>query len=220
MQEQFLTPEQRAAAERLPNVYPMDFWEDMQIMPDKTTQTIEWVKWAKRGTNSQAMEDKVSRVMRDRPEIWAVLQPYYAEWKKGNEITTLGTPLTTVSFVNKSQVQSLKFYGIYSVEDLAKLTDSQMDSIGMGARKLRDSAFAFLQNREASIDASNITALIEDNKTKQQQIDELVAAVADLRAANSKTEKPFEPSRRIEEESFNDELDSIKPRQFAKSKRG
>ena len=108
----------------------------------------------------------------------------WEEFERTGQTAQTGTPLEMWPILSPAQVATFKALSIYTVEQLAGLTDVGLQKCGMGARDLQKKAKAF-------IDAAENTALIQmldaDNKRKdeqlaamQLQIDELNKAIAKL----------------------------------------
>lgn len=101
----------------------------------------------------QAMNDQY-------PAEWI---PYfelrYTEWKKGNEMPENGTPLKMWPAITPADIAVLHAAKIYTVEDLAVLPESGFQSIGMGARVLREKAQAWLGSGERGKMAEKVSTL-------------------------------------------------------------
>ncbi len=63
-----------------------------------------------------------------RPEDIRKWRDRYAAWKE-NRQSTVGTPLEVIG-VSKAQKKTLAFYNVDTVEDLAKVTDASLSTIG------------------------------------------------------------------------------------------
>ena len=97
----------------------------------------------------------------------------YRRFKEGQEQASEGTPLEQWPRMTRSRVYELKAVGVYSVEDLAALADSNLTNIGPDARELRNAAQAFLQPDETD--------------ALKKRIEELEAENMKLRANQKKT---------------------------------
>ena len=75
-----------------------------------------------------------------------------------------GTPLEQWSPLKKSQVLSLKAINIHTVEQLAAVSDANLQNIGMGGRTLRDNAMSFIQQAKDGSVLTKQSAEIEDLK--------------------------------------------------------
>lgn len=89
----------------------------------------------------------------------------------------IGTPLSQWAYLKPSQIKELEAINVYSVEQLAALSDTAKQKIGMGAHELVAAAQAFLTTAK---DASAASAFAAENERLkgdvtrlQQQIDEM-----------------------------------------------
>jgi hypothetical protein len=76
---------------------------------------------------------------------------YHREWeiyKAGKIEISNGTPIEQWPSVTPAQVQTLKYFNIYSVEQLAATSDSSIQNLGMGYLALREKAKTFLKMAE------------------------------------------------------------------------
>ncbi len=112
---------------------------------------------------------------------------HWQAYQEGREATPAGTPLAILFPNNPEVVENLKYDKIFVVEQLAALTDTQIQNIGMGAR-------AWSQNAKAFLDAANggkglqdlfaeVDQLSASMKAKDKRIEALEAA---LEKANKK----------------------------------
>lgn len=166
-----------------PLIVPIKIWTDHEpVNGTSEYQAVEYVEWAKKGTNGATTVDKIARVKKT-PNIWGVIEPYYEAWKKGQEDPVDGTPLSAWPGVTRGQVDQLKSLHIRTVQDVAALTDSDLERVGMGARRLRDLARAFVKAADQDADIS--AALAE----RDAQIEEMQRQIAELQDANAQLAK-------------------------------
>ncbi|MBX4884085.1 hypothetical protein HJA90_10880 [Rhizobium bangladeshense] len=88
-----------------------------------------------------------------------------------------GTPLSQWSYLKPSQIKELESINIYSVEQLAALSDTAKQKIGMGANELVSAAQAFLVT---SKDASAASAFAAENERLKDDVKRLEAQVAEM----------------------------------------
>jgi hypothetical protein len=86
---------------------------------------------------------------------------HYAAFKRGEQRASSGTPLEYWPIMSSAKVAEMKALNIFSVEDLANLSDALLARIGMGARELRGQAQAYLENAKAGADVARLSAEIE-----------------------------------------------------------
>ncbi len=134
--------------------------------------------------------------------IEQVAKPYYqnrfpdewARFQRNQEQQTEGWPLKTWPVVTSAQVKNLEFLNVRTVEQLANLTDSQCQRVGMDAASLRAKAKAAL---DAAKDGAASAAQAAENKRLN---DELEALKAQFSAALGQVEKrPGRPRKETAE---------------------
>lgn len=111
-----------------------------------------------------AFTKPVGRVTDEHRQRWP---KEYAAFKEGFEISPEGTPLEEWSMLKRSQVLELKWLGFKTVEHLRDMDDHAIQKIGMGGRKIKELAGAFLDDAERN---SLATRLASDNDRKDAEI--------------------------------------------------
>jgi hypothetical protein len=103
-------------------------------------------------------------------------QDRYERWKSkvGDQINT-GTPLKMVPWLNSSQVKELEYFNVYSLEQLAALSDSHAQKF-MGINALRQRAKDAIQAAKEAAPLATIRAEIE---AKDNQLQVAIQAVKD-----------------------------------------
>lgn len=98
----------------------------------------------------------------------------YRAFKEGNPQEAQGTPLEMLRpyGVTPEQLSLCRALRIYSIEALHHLEGQQLKSLGMHTNKLRESAAAFLADRDTG-------------KKQLSEIEELRAQIAELKAAQA-----------------------------------
>lgn len=110
----------------------------------------------------------------------------YQAFKENRELTTEGTPLEQWAMLTKSQVMELKALHFRSVEDIARMTDTQIQQFRIGGMRLRECARAFLDDAAANALTtkmthdneqllSEIAVLRQQNENMKSQLDQLFA---------------------------------------------
>jgi hypothetical protein len=178
------------------------FWTDYE--PDPASpgkqRSIDWVQWIKIGDQHQStISDKVARLrggerkgadgsMKFYPPdiVWQAIGPAYEAWKKNETIPVDGTPLEAWPGVTHELLRVCKGANMLSVEDVAAMTESTMQRIGIpNIRGIKAKAQAFL---DAQRDTAKIEAvLVEDRATIARQaseLEELKAMIEQLSAQN------------------------------------
>ena len=73
----------------------------------------------------------------------------YAGFKRGEEVPVEGTPLRDwPAAEHRAREGELAYFNILTVEQLSQVNDSQLQNLGMGARRERDAALKFLEVAE------------------------------------------------------------------------
>lgn len=101
-------------------------------------------------------------------ETWALFE---AE----EEQVTEGTPLSEWTILNVAQRSELKALGFRTVENVAAMSDVQMDRIGMGARKLKRMAEGYIEGASESVDSAKMSSELEK---RDKEISSLRAQLA------------------------------------------
>jgi hypothetical protein len=100
---------------------------------------------------------------------WDAIRPRYDAWKAGQELPPEGTPLAAWNGVSRQLAEKLRMHGVRSVEEVAALTDSHIQGLGiMGLRNIIEGAKRF------------VTA--QDKNSVTNALAEKDAQIADLRS--------------------------------------
>ena len=99
----------------------------------------------------------------------------FREFIETGTVKVDGIPISALPNVTPAQLKNLESSKIYSVEDLAQLTEEGIASLGMGGRELRDRAKAFMVTQK---DGSAQVAV--ENSALKSRIGELEAEVKRL----------------------------------------
>lgn len=112
----------------------------------------------------------------------------YEAFKKGEEMAQDGTPLEVWPMMDRARVRDLKAMNIFTVEQLAGLSDGQMQFVGIGARTLVRHAQAFLETaRTGQLPA----ALVAENEQLKQRMELMTAQMGNLTAKLDKFVKLY-----------------------------
>jgi hypothetical protein len=174
-----------------PRIRVTKFWtayDDVAGKPGEP-RAVDWCEWVKVGGNGATTQEKVAR-LRQNELLWPVIDRAYEHWKKGQEEPVDGTPLAAWAGVNADQADRLKLMHIRSVEDVAALTDADLEKIGMGARSLREKARAFVVNKQGSAKIEEaLAARDKENADLKAELAELQETVKTLAAQAGMQEK-------------------------------
>lgn len=175
------------------HIHPLKFWTEY-VTQEGTEELlgVDWVQWVRKGTGTGATtEDKIARVRKDHAK-WAVLEPYYTSWKKNEEAPVKGYHLDAWPGVTKQQAKVLKERMIFSVEDLARSSESDINKLGLpGIRQLQGRARAFLEARESTAEVSNELAKVrEQNEELRKDLDEALSMLKQMKSSNDDDDGP------------------------------
>lgn len=119
----------------------------------------------------------VYRVTRQYREKYAEA---YKRFKAGQEARPDGTPLEEWPFLTKLRCAELKAMHVYTVEQLAGLSDTQLQKLGSDALDLQKRAKQFLQPESATV--KELRAV---ERQQAAEIAELKAQMAQLRGKSA-----------------------------------
>lgn len=115
----------------------------------------------------------------------------YDEWKKGNDVSVVGTHLKVWPAISPAEVVNCAGLNIHTVEDLAQVPDGNLGALGLNGRILRDKAKAYLAAAsEGGKLVEQIATLQADLQTRDGIIQELQAKVAALEAGQPRRGRP------------------------------
>ena len=109
-----------------------------------------------------------------------------AAFEKGEGEIHDGTPLKAWPMITRSQCEELKFFGVYTVEQLAELADVHVQKF-MGVGMLKQQAQAFIQQAKDSAPLVQLNAAID---AKDSEIAALNQAVEELKEMVTDLQKP------------------------------
>lgn len=126
----------------------------------------------------------------DRPVIDADKARWpaqYQAFKNGKVLAIDGMPLEKWTLADVAQVEFLKHWNIRTVEQLARLTDAQIQNLGTGGRQLVTSAKLWLEQAKDNSGISRVVAENELLKNRQQTLEnQLAEQSAQIRALAAK----------------------------------
>lgn len=86
----------------------------------------------------------------------------YEAFLRDEEVAIEGTPIEQMTVLNKAHVKELKHFNIFTVEDAASLTEHAIQSMGMGAGRLREMARKYLEHAQGFAPIASLVAAKED----------------------------------------------------------
>lgn len=123
-------------------------------------------------------------------QIKARFPQEYEAWKRGQVEPTTGTPIDRWPQLTPGQAANLKSLNIRTVEDMATLSETGLQKVGMGARKLQDDARKFLSLAQNAADVGQLEELREAVAAKDLQIAQMGETLATLQAQVAELMKP------------------------------
>lgn len=101
----------------------------------------------------------------------------YEAFKKMEEYVPDGTLIETWPMISRTQVYELKAAGIFTVEDIVAIPDSNLSVLGLGGRLLRKYAATFIETSKTNAVPAQLVAnearLSVENESLKRQLKEL-----------------------------------------------
>lgn len=133
----------------------------------------------------------VSKVMEYHKQRYPMA---WAAFERGlQEPTVSGTKLTEWPQITRSQCKEAEYFGVYTVEQLASVSDGNLQRMGMGWLELRRKAQAFL---DIAASTAAQTAQAEENQRLKDQLASMqqqIQALSDR--AEEEKRKPGRPKK-------------------------
>ena len=211
---------QRLPSDVKPNVIPRFKAERVPIKDQYDAETglpsyvtVETVTFLIPGDKTSAPSKKVT------PEIKRLWAEEYNAWKRSGDQASMeggGLPLNKWPHMPKEVAAGLIHANIYTVEQLANLSDSQCQIKGtIGLRKYRDMALAFIDSSKAAAPIAKLSAeneaqqrrisLLEDQLKKSNEVAEKLSARLDELQGTPALAPPPQPAAQPEEAIYNGE---------------
>lgn len=138
----------------------------------------EWVRILIPGDKLAAV---VRRVKEDDKTNFA---KYYDAFAKAQDVAIDGTPLENWNWLTRSQVEMFKALGLFTVEQLANVSDGNLQQLGMGARQMRTMALNHLETLKAGSVPIRLQLerdkAVERAEAAERTINSLAARLAEL----------------------------------------
>ena len=136
--------------------------------------------YVKAGHNGASTDVAIS-VLRKDQMLWPRMEKAYEAWLKGQEAPEDGTPIGAWPGCMQEQAERLRALNLRTVEAVANMTDADMDRVGMGARRLRDDARAYIAAKADTAKTAEILAEARrENDNLRSELDELKAMVKQM----------------------------------------
>lgn len=101
----------------------------------------------------------------------------YAAFKAGNQDVVTGTPLDTVAWITREQVEELKYFNVRTLEHLADLADVHAQKF-MGINSLRQRARDAIALAKEQAPALRLTQELRERDTRIESLEKRMAEMA------------------------------------------
>lgn len=85
----------------------------------------------------------------------------YKRFKSDQPQMVTGTPIKEAPFLTEAQRRSMKALDVYTIEQLAGLSGTQLKNLGVGGGELQQKAIAYIENARGTADVVAMAAEIE-----------------------------------------------------------
>lgn len=117
------------------------------------------------------------------PEVVARFRPQYDAWKAGLEEPVAGTHVRNWPALTPGEVKTLLEANVRTVEDAAAMSEQTVQRLGMGGRKLKDKAVAWLKSaNDTGKVAEQLAALQVRLETLEREAKDKDGTIASLTA--------------------------------------
>lgn len=165
------------------------FWKDPYKNAEKSREagipvfdTVDWYEVRVLGEP----DNTVGPWHRAPPEIVKQWSDSYRQWQKDNATEgIIGTPLSEVAWLERGMVETLKYLGIRTLENLANVADSSIGKIpgGLALRQKSRDTLA------AAKESAPLQRMSEELAKRDEQIASLEARINDLIESKRKKAK-------------------------------
>ena len=94
-------------------------------------------------------------------------------YQRGEATGFTGTPLEQWPQISRAQVKEAKYFECHTVEQLAELSDSNFQKMGMGFRELREKAKAYLNLISGNAQSNEVSRMGAEMEALKKQLAEL-----------------------------------------------
>lgn len=182
--------------------------------PRRKMEMVEedWVRYSPAGfTNATETEERIRHLKPGKKELaapeaeksqmiifrWKQIEPAYRQWKAGEEMPTVGTPLGQWPGIKPAYVAALKNVGITTVEGVRDMLESVVERVRLpNLRLLRTEAGAFLENTDRAAAASREADMQRRLDEQAEQMEAMRAMLEEMTAPA----KDAEPGATVDDE--------------------
>lgn len=127
------------------------------------------------GINVPGSKDEVVKKVND--DVKAKFGQQYTHWKRTQEQPVDGTLLSMVPWLNLAQVKEMQAINIHTLEQLASLSDTAVQKIGMGGVELRKKALAYMASAQGNADLQRLHDRIAELERENTRLKESIVQV-------------------------------------------
>jgi hypothetical protein len=135
-------------------------------------RTVEFIRIMKPGDRDNIIEQPLDDEYRER------FKERYDKWREAHDNSVLGTPLEELPFITAAMREELKFFHIYTAEDLANIADRDMQKFPNGL-ELRKRAARYLEAAEKKAPFDEVH---QEIKMRDEKISEMQATIEAMKA--------------------------------------
>lgn len=145
------------------------------------------------------------------------IKRYPDQWNaftRGTKLEDIGTPLSILFKTDPARAEMYKSRGIYSLEQLAAMSDTNCQDLGMGAKADRERALSRLEKINAQAPRLMLDTMMEEKDKKIEDLNKKVDAlllqlnkVMTMKAPTEGTGSPGRPPGRPKKSSLIDASD-------------
>jgi len=117
----------------------------------------------------------------------------WQEFLKGEAAASRGTALTKLPGIDPPTLRSLHAKNVFTIEDLALVSDSNLQNLGLGGREFRARAQEYVDSHKGAQEASQLQSLIAQ---QSEQLAKAMALIDKLSEENQKLAAKPAPERK------------------------
>lgn len=162
-----------------------EYYDQLDIMASKAADEKKYKQIIVCRTKVAGDQDENVLPVRDHNRAW-LINRFPDAWKsfQGEVVEHKGTPLTELG-MSEERVMAFQINAVYSVEQVAELSDAQCEKVGFGTRTLRQKAQELMAKRAA--DAAAVVAKAAQAIVDREADD--LQGIADALSTSLKSEK-------------------------------
>lgn len=175
------------------NSRPRFHWKSVEFKNESEKagkQVFKDVEYVEIIVPGQRKSQVVCKVTDEHRRRWPA---HYAAWKGNRESPTVGMPLEKWTLIGPSEVEMLRYQHVHTVEELANLTDAQLQDCGPGTRKLQTKAKAWVKQAQGN---AGLSEALAKNEALEKRLSGMEAQLQQALEALAKGNQPEKPAKR------------------------